>query len=219
MNRRMTWSWARSLMKPSWNRPSSVKITTKDGMAWREAHQDKPIITREQNDDILGMINAAWSIPIVSRILGRPGHSEVSMFSNHPETGLLLKGRVDRQTTDEQGALTFVDVKTTDDASLAAFARTVAKFRYHVQDAMYSTIAESLGLAKPFFLFVAIERKPPYAVGVYQLDDGSKEHGKLALERELALFKTCSESNQWPGYPEAIQILSLPNWKLQEVAA
>ena len=68
------------------------------------------------------------------------------------------------------------------------------------------------GLFIPDFTFIAVEKTYPYAVAIYQLDAQALERGRELYRRDLAIYKHCLEMDDWPGYPEEVQVLSLPAW-------
>jgi len=63
-------------------------------------------------------------------------------------------------------------------------------------------------------MFVFIEKKPPYAVAVYELDEESVEKGRELYAQDLKLYKECKEWDHWPAYSSKVQTLSLPKWAL-----
>ena len=65
-----------------------------------------------------------------------------------------------------------VDLKTSQDASPDAFARTAATFKYHLQAAWYIDGLHAAGVTpeQTAFAFVVIEKTPPHSVGTYVLD-------------------------------------------------
>lgn len=164
--------------------------------------RNKSIITSADSDAITSMTAAVSSHPMASGLL-RSGRAEDSVFWTDPETGLPCKCRPDWWRTD--GIV--VDVKTTEDASPAGFAKSVAAFRYHVQAAHYLA-----GTGANRFLFIAVEKKAPYAVAVYELDSISLEVGEMIRRADLTTYAMCQESGEWPGYSSAVEILSLPAW-------
>jgi hypothetical protein len=91
---------------------------------------------------------------------------------SNPE-GMLLKGRVDIVAIDQHGATTIADVKTTEDASIEAFSKTIAQYGYAQQAAYYMDL-----LGASHFVFIAVEKTAPYAVGVYCLDAASIAVGR-----------------------------------------
>lgn len=106
----------------------------------------------------------------------------------------------------------FVDLKSTDDASPDGFARSCAKYRYHVQAAFYMDVAEAAYIDVRSFVFVACEKAPPYLCACYVLDASDVERGRDAYQRDLATYARCQSENNWPGYSEFIEVISLPAW-------
>lgn len=62
------------------------------------------------------------------------------------------------------------------------------------------------------FIFIAVEKKPPYAVGVYKLDDESVDLGRAVYRHDLARYAECKATDTWPGYGDKIQTISVPGW-------
>ena len=161
------------------------------------------IISADQHDAITAMVTSIRQHPVAGALL-KDGIAEASVFWQHPPTGLTCKCRPDWW---RQMDSTVVDLKTTDDASPEGFSRSVAKYRYHVQAAHYM-----VGTQAKRFMFIAIEKKPPYAVAVYELDADALTIGHQARDRDLERIASCLEFNLWPGYPAEIQTITLPKW-------
>lgn len=107
-----------------------------------------------------------------------------------------------------------VDVKSTTDASESAFANSIVRYRYHVQDAFYSDgVEKALGKKPKGFVFIAVEKTAPYAVGVYIMPENGQELGREAYLQDLASYQKCLETGNWHGYGngEAVS-LQLPKW-------
>lgn len=153
----------------------------------------------------LSMAAAVREHPAAAALLAS-GKAEQSFWWDDQQTGLRCKCRPDWMTTS-----VLVDLKTTTDASPAGFARSVAAYRYHVQARHYlaGTFAER-------FVFIAVEKTYPYAVGVYELDAAAMEYGETLRRSNLATIADCRAINEWPGYGTGIQPLSLPAWALRD---
>ncbi len=190
-------------------KPEGMSFVSKDGKAWRDAHQDKPILSIEDAAGIKGMVHSVRNHPMVSVIL-KKGSAEQSMYAVHQETGVLRRGRADWLTEDATGRPCIADLKTTDDAR--EFERKAAGFRYHVQNAYYADILDAVGVSDPAFLFIVVERNAPFGVRVVQFDTESVDLGRATYEREIALFADCQERGEWPGYDDEITTVSLPGW-------
>ena len=134
----------------------------------------------------------------------RDGIAEKSFWWDDVDTGLRCKCRPDWYY-----GTTLVDLKTTTDASPRGFARSVVQYRYHVQQAHYmaGTFAER-------FVFIAVEKTYPYAVGVYELDTIAMDAAEVIRRNNLQTIADCRAINEWPGYSQGIRGLSLPGWAL-----
>jgi len=138
-------------------------------------------------------------------VLLAQGKAEQSFWWDDASTGLRCKCRPDWCS-----GSTVVDLKTTTDASPAAFARSVATFRYHVQASHY--LAGLHGAER--FVFIAVEKTAPYAVAVYELDAAAMAAGDELRQRDMRIIADCRATTEWPGYGDNCQSLSLPSWAL-----
>lgn len=141
------------------------------------------------------------------------GTPEVSFFWDH-ESGTELKCRPDKWTPDHELGNLIVDLKTTVSADPHKFAKSVADFGYHQQEAHYVDGVRAHGF-DPKFVFVLVEKTAPYLVNVVTLDPYAVELGRAANEKGIRLFNECTANNNWPGYPVA-EPISLPYWAEQQ---
>jgi len=200
-------------------RPPAMDFRTTTGKEWKAKHSDRPIVTESDAQAVLGMRKAILNHETAAAALWRNvGENEIALFGWHTETGLMCKARPDRITADDFGNTLIVDLKTTEDASPDEFAKTVAKFRYHVQAAYYCDLAVAVGLESPLFMFVVVEKAAPFAVACYVLDPAAIEQGRATYRRELELLAKCMASNEWPAYGDGMRILGLPRWARMEAA-
>lgn len=106
-----------------------------------------------------------------------------------------------------------VDLKTTEDASPSGFLRSVYKYRYHVQSAYYiDGYTQRNGVEPRGFIFIAVEKSPPYAVALYFATPEMIQAGRSTYERDLRTYHHCLQTNEWHGYPTQIMPLDLPTW-------
>lgn len=162
-------------------------------------------ITQAQYEKALGM-NLAVNENLLCNSFFVDGLAEQSFFSEDDRTALPMKARLDWITEND----TIVDLKTVaaGGASPANFAKQVANFSYHLQASHY---LEMSGMQR--FVFVVVEREPPFQIGVYQLDDDAMAEGRYLRRKALDLIANCRVLNDWPGHtPLEPQTLSLPNW-------
>jgi exodeoxyribonuclease VIII len=161
-------------------------------------------VTSTDMEQALAMAASVRSHQAAAALL-RNGKAEQSFWWDDLQTGLRCKCR-----PDWYNGTTIVDLKTTTDASPKGFAKSVAQWRYHIQQNHYlaGTFAER-------FVFIAVEKTYPYAVGVYELDETAALHGEAERRNNLQTIADCRAIAEWPGYGNTIQPLSLPNWALQ----
>jgi len=155
-----------------------------------------------------GMADSVLAHPLARNILGS-GMKEKSIYSLDPDTGLLLRCRVDCIPDNSNVIL---DLKSTLDASPEAFNKSIVNFEYHVQGAMYLDIVNEQGLEREIFMIVAAEKTPPYAVGVYQLGLSFIEIGRETYRRRLDLLGECTAKDSWPAYSDGIIEAEPPRW-------
>jgi hypothetical protein len=174
---------------------------------WRREHLGATPLSAKDGSKIAGMVGALMAHPLAGPIV-RDGRAEVTAKWIDQQTGLVCKSRAD--ILHDHGFL--ADLKTTTDASAKAFGRTIANFRYHAQAAMYLHGFSEVGATVGQFLFVAIEKEPPYLVAVYALDDDAINRGHQLIRADINTLAGCVASGVYAGYPERIETLSLPPW-------
>lgn len=142
------------------------------------------------------------------------GRSEVSGWFTDPASGVLCKFRADYVKPIRNGrAALLVDVKTTADASLDAFSRSIATFGYHTQADWYvNGYSVAANVQCEGMLFVVVETEFPYACAAYTLDDESLAQAARLNARVRAIYRLCVEADSWPGYGDAVQEIGLPRW-------
>ena len=177
---------------------------------WEKVNEHRTILNPEQWKTIHAMRDALMAHPAANALLtGVPGEAEKSVYWIDATTGVLCRCRPDWWRDDNL----IVDLKTTEDASPEGFARSIAKFRYDVQDAFYTDgVQQATGKRPKAFVFIAVEKKPPYGVGVYVLDAETKDLGRAQYQHDLRVYAECVRTGVWPGYGDKIQTISLPAW-------
>ena len=195
--------------------PEGIDRRTKQGKAewdaFSTASSGRTVLSRTDADQVMRMGQAVYSHPAAAMLLKQlPGKAETTHMWTDADTGLQCKCRPDWLTDD--GSL-IIDLKTTEDASPKAFEKSVANWRYHVQAAWYlHGLEQATGTRPDQFIFICVEKKPPYAVAVYAAAPEMIEAGWTAAERDLEVLATCKAANAWPGYSDQIETISLPPW-------
>jgi len=186
--------------------------TTRSTKIWKDAAKecDGILLPADEYYAIQGIVASLRNHPAASKALfGPEGFNEATYISGG------LKCRADRVT--RAGAL--VDLKTTQDASMPAFQKSVVNFNYHIQAAFYMRVVEMATGHKPVaFVFVAVEKTPPYACQVFyashlMLSEGEKRVDDLLGQLEEMRQKY--DKSPWPAYSDTPVSLELPRWALK----
>lgn len=152
-----------------------------------------------------------------------PGESEKPIFWKH-ESGMECKALIDRLIVSPKSPniIIPIDLKTTNDASPDGFLKACRDFHYPIQAAFYLQ-----GLRANFpayeiapFTFVMIEKKPPYHIGIYQIEDS----GLWVVENWIneTLWKIAlADPETAPGYVDptknaGIKEMYLPAYYLEK---
>lgn len=110
-----------------------AKIADEIKHSYAVANAGRTIMTPEEWHQLSNMRDAVNAHPVARRLLPVDGHAELSVYWTDEQTGELCRCRPDFWRRD--GIL--VDLKTTEDASPEAFAKSLANWRYHVQHPFY----------------------------------------------------------------------------------
>jgi hypothetical protein len=178
--------------------------------------------------DAADTARALGKIPLLSRDLGTVQDMAAELRKHKLASALLREGRGEAELSGfwtEGGTwrrcrwdwlpdwrALALDYKTCADASPGGFAKAIGNFGYHIQAEWYSDGYKALLGERPEFAFIAQEKEPPYLVGVYQVDAEARRIARDAIDRALRLYRQCTETGQWPGYPDEITTLALPAW-------
>jgi hypothetical protein len=194
-----------------WDGPARNTKAGKEAWAeFLEKHQEHEVVSVDESRALEGMRASVYAHSAARNLLNISGRSELSRWSYDQRTGELCKVRPDRLL---DIGMAF-DLKSCKDASPRGFSKACAERRYHVQGAFYP---DKLGLDEKRFPFIAVEKDPPYAVAVYELDPQAVEFGRYLYERDLIRLAECKISKQWPAYSEKIERLTLPAWATKEI--
>ena len=174
-------------------------------------HADKKLLGQDDFNTALRMRDAVHAHPAAAVLL-QAGSAEQTVLFDEPQTGAACKIRPDWLS--ETGFI--VDVKSTEDASPYGFGKSSHNYRYDVQGSFYKDgITYATGQHPEGFAFIALEKKPPYLVGVYFVTDEVFELGRKKYLSNLQTYIECLRKNKWPGYSEYMEPLSFPKYGIK----
>lgn len=170
----------------------------------------KTFLTLDQHDTATKMGEAVRKHPFAMELLRKNDVTvEKTIKWENAETGALCKARPDIINNFLECV---VDLKSTDDARPRRFATSALKYRYHVQDPFYCEGAKANDLPFKKFYFIAVEKKAPYKVAVYQNPPEIKELGTETYLRNLDTYMDCKLSGNWYGLPDEVLTMEFPGY-------
>ena len=187
-------------------------ITSKAKPEYKAAakvHGGGNVLTEQEGAEVISLQETIAASRDASAALAECDTFELSAFVEI--SGVICRARYDAISL-KTGVS--VDLKTTRDSSREEFAKSVFNFRYHVQDAFYSMIYERITGYPMRFKFLAVENEPPHCPMVYELDQEAKQYGLQDAMRDLLTYKRANDSQEWNGYEQTNEPLTLPNWAL-----
>ena len=102
------------------------------------------------------------------------------------------------------------------------FMRDCVKYHYDLQTAMYRDGASKvLGVPKDNidFVFIAVEKKPPYLLNIMQADTYVIQKGEADFREYIGTYKECLEDGVYYGLNGKngiINTLSLPEYLIRD---
>ena len=129
------------------------------------------------------------------------------------------KARIDLITELPMFGRCVVDLKSTQDASPSAIAKSVYNYGYHRQAAWYLRALSAAGLPAQAFILLFVEKAAPYVVSAYNVSEAAQGVALNEIRYSVDLFKDCSASGVWPGYTsDIITEIDLPEWAYRRSA-
>lgn len=173
--------------------------------------------------DLLPAREAAEAVlahPTARGWLEREGAVELPLFATDPETGIDIRGKLDKLVDFTDGLKVPVDLKTVTDARPAKVFASIRDYDYDLQAAIYRALVHlALGVKSGPYVLIAVEKAAPYGVACYQLaHEDFFAAGELKLRTVLARAKALRDNpDDWPGYPLGTHVLTPPSYYLADL--
>lgn len=177
----------------------------------------KPIKSKDY-DTICKMRDSVVNTKFVNGLLN--GEHEISYYAEDEQTGVKVSCRCDSRRDIGENEGVIVDLKTCTSASPDNFTKDAVKYHYDMQSYQYKSIIDKYEGKPHRFVFICVEKTPPYAVGIYEASDLFLQHGKDLYRECVGLYKHCSETNDWFSYngeDKQINQLGLPSWLAKDL--
>lgn len=144
-------------------------------------------------------------------------YREHSIYWTDEETGLRSKMRLDLLCNRERRVI--LDLKTCQDASKREFWRTAQKLGYWLQPPTYCEGVRQLFGDKedPLFLFIAVEKKFPYATSLHGIEPHSMREAKRKRTRIMRDVKQCLDTGDWSeAWERDINWMEIQDWVFEQ---
>lgn len=177
------------------------------------------VITEEQFQTINRMKESILRNPYAKKLID--GQREQSFYFVDELTKVQCKCRPDiwRKVSDR---VVITDLKSARSAMPGDFMRDVVKYHYDLQVAMYREgVSKVLGIPKENvdFVFIAVEKKPPYLLNIMQADTYVIQKGEADFREYIGTYAECKKTDNWYGFNGEhgiINTLSLPDYLIQK---
>jgi hypothetical protein len=182
------------------------------------------VITAQEKDTLYSMKEAL--IPEGIKHLSADEGEYPSMF-NSPferaifwwEQDLLLKVKSDVlrypvNMPHKSNSIILVDYKTTADCSVKGFTSSIRKYQYDLQAAWYKRGFEKAGFNVVDFIFVAQEKKKPYASKIFRMSHTDMDSGWQRMESLLTEYNAVLNGKETTIYnsPSIVDIDLTTGW-------
>ncbi len=199
------------VVKPEMDRRTKEgKIAFEQWGEFLLANPQAIVVDQETLKNMPLLLSAIEKHPFTGNLL-KNGIRETSVFHIDEVSGELCKGRIDFLTQNGEE----VDIKTTIDASPAAFNKRIFgdDYLYLLQASHYLKAGETTGKINPdVFVFVAIETTPPFGISVNVVETFSLEEGHKWRRHLIKKIAECKKTGIWPGYDTKAKIAIPPSW-------
>lgn len=139
------------------------------------------------------------------------GEAEVCILWIDKKTGLLCKGRLDYLLRKHA---VIIDLKSTIYPFKERFEKEIWNLGYYQKAAFYCDGYTEMTATPPAFTFLIYDKNPPHDSVARELSAKSIIAGRISYREQLKKYKEYKESDYWPGFPNEIEVTSLPEWAL-----
>ena len=209
-------TWTRDVTSKGTGKTKTVTTrysATRSGAYWKafqKEHAGKVIVTPGEYKTASEMAEALQSDPLVRPFLFSPG------LKLEKRIEWTIGGRKCAGTPDAFGladghGLVVPDLKTARTAEPERFMSAARWASYPAQATWYADALLELGHGWHAPMLIAIESTPPYPCVPFKLTERVIEMGRRQYMGWLERLKVCEDSNEWPGYVQAVADFDVPD--------
>lgn len=196
-------------------KPDGLSLTTKEGKEWKALAGKRTVLSKTDQyaswDAVHGMVESLRRLEWFSP--DQPEYRKYNELSLYWDAdGLDCKCRLDRLVLEENRALV-LDLKTTDSIDSKDFLRKIiGGLNYLFQAAWYVEGAEAAFGLPATFIFIGIERTPPYATKTFEVSSEMLLEGREQTRTARQLLADCLRTKTWAPPEIEHEVLTLPPW-------
>jgi hypothetical protein len=154
-----------------------------------------------------------WALQLIRR----KGWSEVSL--RWDRFGLPMKGRLDRYADGTRPVILDVKKCRVGFGTIEECERSISRYGYHVQAAMYVDGIEQLTGVRPEFIWIFVEDGPPHDINILPASDETLKIGWHIARTAIDRYARSVEENDIWGYiriPENVKPGGLPLFEVKQ---
>ena len=167
---------------------------------------DKRWLAQSDYDLCMGMADSAREHPLLQTYLGLPD-TIIEGTGYFGYQGADCKVRPDLYN---QGAGVVIDLKTTQEGDPRGFHSSVKRYGYDFQACWYMEGLRSMGYDPKQFIFLVVEKSPPFLTSAYTIDAVQVEKQKSRMAEACRTWARCMKTGVWPGYGDHVQTIGTP---------
>ncbi len=176
-------------------------------------------IRKDDVDTICAMRDSLFEHPEASRLMQLPGKSEVVALYEVPLFGRTIKRKamMDRVPDDKNEPIidlkSWVNIQNKNaaksfiDGHRSELVAAMFKWGYHAQSADYKSAYLAVMEELRRFVFIFVEKTPPYTVDVFEVGQVWEELGWDMIVKGMKRYARCMDTGRWESYSEGTQLL------------
>lgn len=181
---------------------------TKTFAEFEKANPDKTPVTVDEDEKINRMRDAVHADTRFQEMM-KSARTEVTVIvEDFLGCGLPAKARLDITA-----GQVFGDLKSTYSTNMLSLADSFERYGYFIQAPFYVDVAAAAGLDPQFFLFLFVEKSPPWKTRWCEPDKIDMAIGRAAYRSAIETWKQCLDSGIYPGNSTAIHKLTMSTFK------
>ncbi|MBF6411235.1 PD-(D/E)XK nuclease-like domain-containing protein [Nocardia farcinica] len=149
--------------------------------------------------------------PVVADVLS-DGQPELSAYARDPETGVMMRARLDWLRFITPTSVLVADLKTSSKPGPVEWAWSAADFGYFAQGPYYTDVLAALPtpIEVVTWLWIVVCSDPPHEVWVSEMPAAAFDLGRRRNRRALDRYAECVRTGTWPTHMDGIYLTDLP---------